>query len=117
MKLTYLIFMNEFSQKHCVPCEGGIDACSLEQARKMVMQAPGWDVIEDGKKIKREFKFGDFKEAMVFVNHVADIAESEGHHPDLHVFYNRVVIELWTHAIGGLSENDFIVAAKVNELL
>lgn len=80
------------------------------------MQAPGWDVTEDGKKIRREFLFKNFKEAMVFVNKVADIAESEGHHPDLHVFYNRVVVELWTHAIGGLSENDFIVAAKVNEL-
>ncbi len=108
--------MSELSQKHCVPCEGGVEACSLDQARKMAMQAPGWDVIENGKKIKREFTFKDFKEAMIFVNHVADIAEGEGHHPDFYIHYNHVTLELWTHAIGGLSENDFIVAAKVNEL-
>ena len=74
-----------------------------------------WVVIDD-KKIKHEFKFKDFKQAITFINKVAEVAESEGHHPDIYVFYNKVVIELWTHAIGGLSENDFIVAAKIEPL-
>ena len=74
-----------------------------------------WEVL-DGKKIKREFKFKDFKEAIGFVNKVAALAESEGHHPDIHIFYNRVVLELTTHAVGGLSENDFILAAKIDQL-
>ncbi|MDP3999220.1 MAG: 4a-hydroxytetrahydrobiopterin dehydratase [bacterium] len=71
-----------------------------------------WDVLEN-KKIRREFVFKGFKEAIVFVNKVAEIAEQEDHHPDIHIFYRKVVIELWTHAVGGLSENDFIMAAKI----
>lgn len=74
-----------------------------------------WQVIDD-KKIKREFIFKDFKEAMVFVNKVAKIAESEGHHPDISIFYSKVEIELWTHAVGGLLENDFILAVKIDNL-
>ena len=74
-----------------------------------------WEVLE-GKKLRREFKFTDFEEAIIFVNKVAKLAESEGHHPDINIFYNLVVIELWTHAVGGLSENDFILAAKIEEL-
>lgn len=76
---------------------------------------PAWKII-DNKKLSREFKFKDFKEAMAFVNHVADIAESEGHHPDIYIFYNLVRLELSTHAVGGLSENDFILAAKIDTL-
>ena len=75
-----------------------------------------WEVAE-GKKIFRRFSFKNFKEAMAFVNKVADIAESEGHHPDIFVSYNKVKITLFTHAIGGLSENDFILAAKIEKLI
>ena len=74
-----------------------------------------WDVIDE-KKLRREFKFHNFKQAMAFVNRVAELAEQEGHHPDISVFYNRVVIELWTHAVKGLSENDFIVARKIERI-
>jgi 4a-hydroxytetrahydrobiopterin dehydratase len=77
---------------------------------------PGWVLDAEGKKISRDFVFKDFKEAMVFVNKVADIAEKEGHHPDIAIWWNKVKLELSTHAIGGLSTNDFIVAAKVNAL-
>lgn len=77
---------------------------------------PGWMLRDDGKEISREFTFKDFKEAMAFVNEVAEIAEREGHHPDIHVRWNKVRLDLSTHAIGGLSTNDFIVAAKVNVL-
>lgn len=74
---------------------------------------PAWTIV-DGKKLRRAFRFGDFAAAMAFVNRVADIAQREGHHPDLRIRYNRVTVELETHAIGGLSENDFIVAAKID---
>ena len=74
-----------------------------------------WRVV-DNKKITREFKFVNFRHAMDFVKNVADLAEDEGHHPDMHIFYSRVVIELSTHAINGLSENDFILAYKIDQL-
>ena len=75
----------------------------------------GWELIRtEPKQIRKKFSFKNFKEAMQFINKVAELAESEGHHPDIHIFYNRVVLELWTHAVGGLSENDFIMAAKID---
>lgn len=105
------------SDKKCVACEGGVPPFDESQIRSYLPELkPGWEVIQ-GKKIKKEFTFRDFKDAMDFVNKVADIAESEGHHPDLHIFYNKVVMELTTHAIHGLSENDFIIAAKVEKLI
>jgi len=89
---------------------------TVSEIANLSPQAPGWQVI-DNKKIRRELKFGDFKEAMKFINGVADIANAEEHHPDIYVFYNKVNLELSTHAIGGLSENDFILAAKINALV
>ena len=87
-----------------------------EEVEKYLSQISGWKAMEN-KKIHREFRFKDFKEAMGFVNKVGDLAENEGHHPDIYLHgWNNVRIELSTHAIGGLSENDFILAAKINEL-
>lgn len=114
--------MNQLLSKHCVPCEGlpaqagGVEPFNAEQIKtyKDLLNLP-WEVV-DGKKIKHEFKCKDFKEAMEFVNKIADLAESEGHHPDIHIYYNKVKIVLWTHAIGGLSENDFILAAKIEKV-
>ena len=83
-------------------------------AQKYLPDLPGWNLSEDGKKISKEFKFADFIGAINFVNRVADIANEEDHHPDIDIHYNKVLLELWTHAIGGLSENDFIVAAKAD---
>ena len=100
--------------KRCIPCEGGAKPFLRSEAEKYLKKTPGWRLLPAGLEIEREFKFEDFKEAMGFVNKVAELAESEGHHPDIHVFYNRVKLALSTHAIGGLSENDFIVAAKIN---
>lgn len=85
---------------------------SDEGIQKNLLLVPSW-VLKDGKLTKR-LTFKDFKEAMVFVNTVADVAEANGHHPDLSIFYNKVTIELFTHAIGGLSVNDFILAAKID---
>lgn len=106
--------MSNLINKKCVPCEGGMPPLTAEEIEKYLPEVPDWEVL-DNKKIQREFKFKDFKEAMAFVNKVADLAESEGHHPDIHLHnWNKVRLELSTHAIGGLSENDFILAAKVS---
>ena len=99
--------------KKCVACEGGIPPFTSEQITEYKAALKTEWAVLDGKRISREFKFKDFKEAVQFVNKVAELSESEGHHPDIHVFYNKVRIELWTHAVGGLSENDFILAAKI----
>ena len=87
-----------------------------EESQKYIAEVLGWGVIQDGKKISKEFVFPDFVRAIRFIDKIAEIAEQEGHHPDLHIFYNKVRIELWTHAIGGLSENDFILAVKINNI-
>lgn len=111
--------MEELTKKHCVPCEGGVPPLSQEKIDEYLKQVPEWELAEEeGKKgkhklIRRVFKFKDFKEAIAFVNKVADLAESEGHHPNIHIYYNRVRLELWTHAINGLFDNDFILAAKI----
>ena len=104
------------TEKKCVPCEGGVPPLTQEQIQPYLAEVTGWAVSEDGRKIKKEFRFKDFREAMAFVNRVAELAESEGHHPDISIAYNRVVLELSTHAVGGLTENDFILAAKINQL-
>lgn len=85
-----------------------------DEAKQHILELNNW-TLEDNK-IEKSFKFSDFVEAMKFVNSTADIAESEGHHPDIHISYNKVKIVLWTHAVGGLSINDFILAAKIDEI-
>ena len=107
----------KLSDKKCIPCESNqVKPMSKTAALKMVKQVPGWKCDATAKHIAREFLFKDFKSAMKFVTTVAKIAESNGHHPDISIWYNKVRLDLWTHSIGGLSENDFIVAAKVNEI-
>lgn len=108
-------FMLLLSEKKCLPCHGGTLPLTVEQIQLYITEARGWKLVEE-KKIRREYKFKDFSEAIEFTKQVASIAEEEGHHPDIHIFYNRVVLELWTHAIGGLSENDFILATKINTI-
>ncbi|MFA5877505.1 MAG: 4a-hydroxytetrahydrobiopterin dehydratase [Candidatus Paceibacterota bacterium] len=105
------------TDKKCVACEGGIPPLTEAEISTFKPQVPAWRVSSDTKSILREFVFKDFKEALAFVNKVGAIAEEEGHHPDIKLFeYKNVSISLWTHAIGGLSENDFIVAAKIDLL-
>src|SRR5947209_1393000 len=111
---------DNLAAKHCVPCEAGTPPLPIEEARAMLDQVPGWELMEPAEgeagvpMLVRRFRFKDFAEAMAFVNRVADLAEAEGHHPDIHISWNRVRLELTTHAIKGLSENDFILAAKVD---
>ena len=107
----------ELKQKKCVPCEGGVPPVPRQEAERLLRDLPGWTLSEDGIRIRREWTARHFMAAIDFFNRVARLAEDEGHHPDLHlVGYRSVAIELWTHAIGGLSENDFITAAKIDDL-
>ena len=109
--------VEELRQKKCVPCEGGVPRVSRVEAERLLQGLPGWRLTEDGQRIRREWVAKNFLAAVDFFNRVARLAEDEGHHPDLHlVGYRHVAIELWTHAIGGLSENDFITAAKIDLL-
>jgi 4a-hydroxytetrahydrobiopterin dehydratase len=108
--------MSELAKKKCVPCEGGAKPMPSEEIARFMSEVEGWALVEYERGISREFKFKTFSQAIEFVGWVADIAEMEDHHPDIHIFYNRVKLELSTHAIKGLSENDFIVAAKINTL-
>ncbi len=103
--------------QHCVPCEGGTAPLSLDEAAGYMDAVRGWKLVEgEPPKITRSLKFKDFAQALAFVNEIATIAEAERHHPDICISWNRVQLELVTHAIGGLSMNDFIMAAKINEL-
>lgn len=103
--------------KQCAPCEGGVDPLSPEEIKKYHdLLEEGWKVI-DNKRIEKIYKFEDFRQALAFTNLVGEIAEIEGHHPDIELTYGKVKVTLWTHAINGLSINDFIVAAKADESL
>jgi 4a-hydroxytetrahydrobiopterin dehydratase len=109
--------MNEFAERHCQPCVGGVSAFTLAQAHALQRQvAPEWQLIDDGKAIKREFSFRDFYRTMSFVNALAHIANIEDHHPDLEVGYNYCRVRYSTHAVKGLSDNDFICAAKIDRI-
>lgn len=109
--------MSDLSAKKCQPCEGGVCPLPVRDAQNLLAQVPGWNLHADNKEIRREFRFKNYYETMAFVNAVAWIAHREDHHPDLEVYYNRALVRYSTHAIGGLSENDFICAAKINGLL
>lgn len=111
--------MNDLTSKKCVPCEGGMPAFPDIAIKEYLSHVSRWDCdfAATPRKISRDFKFKNFVEAIGFINKVAEIAEGEQHHPDIHVFYNKVRIEIWTHAVGGISENDFILAAKINTIV
>ncbi len=108
--------MTELTAKRCVPCEGGVAPMDAEAARDMLGQLNDWELDESGKEISRSFTFKNYYRTMAFVNALAWIAHQEDHHPDLQVGYNRVQVRFSTHSIGGLSENDFICAAKIDAL-
>ena len=108
---------DELTRKRCVPCEGGVPALDPAEVRSLLEGLPGWEATGDGTRIRKSWKARNFMAGMGFFGRVAELAESEGHHPDLHlVGYRDVTVEIWTHAIGGLSQNDFILAAKIDQL-
>lgn len=102
------------SQKHCKPCEGGLQPFDAGTVHVYLQDLSGWIADEGSKRITKSFTFKNFVESMQFVDKVADIAEGEGHHPDIHISWNKVTLDLTTHAIKGLSENDFILATKID---
>lgn len=104
----------ELHQDTCIPCEGGIPPLSRGKAEAYLTQVPQWAISTDGLSISRHFTFTDFKQAMKFINAVATVAEQQGHHPDIFCSWNTVILTLSTHAISGLSYNDFVLAAKVD---
>lgn len=104
------------SSQHCIPCEGGTLPIFRMQAEELLKQVQGWNLANDVKSISKERTFKNFAEALAFANKIGAIAEAKGHHPDLTVTWGKVGIQLSTHAIGGLSENDFILAAKIDNI-
>jgi len=111
------ITASALSSQHCKPCEGGVAPYTGEQIRENLAALPDWQLVEGGLLIRRKYKFKDFVSAMSFLQKVGELAEAEGHHPDLHLTgYRHATVELTTHAIGGLSENDFVLAAKIDTI-
>ena len=112
--------MNDFCDltvRHCKPCEGGVAPMTREEAETALAEVPGWELAGDGLSIRRRFEFKGFYRCMSFINAMAWIANRENHHPDFSAGYNYCEVTFTTHAIDGLSENDFICAAKINALL
>lgn len=108
----------DLRNKTCVPCEVGAPTVTEEELREYSKEVPKWEVYDNKTKIKREFEFENFAKAIEFINKVAELAEHEGHHPNIYLYdYKKVRIELWTHKIGGLHRNDFILASKIDELV
>ena len=109
--------MNDLTQKHCKACEGGVAPLTLIDAEKLLKKLNDWKLNEQGTQIYCSYAFKNYYHTMAFVNALAYVSHTENHHPDLEVFYNRCVVRYSTHAIGGLSENDFICAAKSDALI
>ena|SRR5687768_15825442 len=107
--------MNELASKDCVPCRGGVPPLGRDEVDKLMDQVPGWEVVND-HHLRKEFKFEDFKETLGFVNRVGDLAEEQWHHPDINFGWGRAEVTIWTHKINGLTESDFILAAKIDQL-
>ena len=110
--------MSDLSQGACVPCRGGVPTLTDDEIRALAPQVPEWEVREvDGvKRLRREYRFENFRQALDFAMRVGELAENERHHPDLPVAWGKVVVETWTHKIRGLHRNDFILAAKSDSL-
>ncbi|NLI23211.1 MAG: 4a-hydroxytetrahydrobiopterin dehydratase [Bacteroidales bacterium] len=107
----------KLTDKKCLPCEGGMPPlASSEISRLKAEISPGWEVVNQHHLVKT-FYFVNFRHTFDFVTKLAELAETEGHHPVIHIYYDKAVVEIWTHAIDGLSENDFILAAKTDLLL
>lgn len=107
--------MSDRATKTCVPCRGGVPPLKGEDLSKLQKQVDGWNIIEE-HHITKTFKFPDFRGALKFVNRVGELAEEQGHHPDIFLAWGKVEITTWTHKINGLTESDFILAAKIDQL-
>jgi 4a-hydroxytetrahydrobiopterin dehydratase len=108
--------MTSIDKKHCIPCEGGVCPLNNTESGNLLQEISSWQISADNKHISRDFHFKNFYQTMAFVNAIAWMANLENHHPDLEVGYNHCLVRYTTHAIDGLSENDFICAAKVDSI-
>jgi len=106
--------MSELSSKQCVPCRGGVPPLTADEIKPLLNQLQGWEVVNE-HHLRKVYKFSNFREALGFVNKVGEIAEEQGHHPDICFGWGQAEITIWTHKINGLTESDFILAAKVDE--
>ena len=111
--------MAALAEKECVPCKGGVPTLTTKEIAKLKPQVPKWSVVtrQSIKRLERVFKFNDFAEALAFTNKVGELAEAQGHHPDIYLSWGKVRLTIWTHKIDGLTESDFIFAAKADQLL
>ena len=107
--------MTDLASKNCVPCRGGVPPLAGKELEALAKQVPEWRVI-DGHHLTRAFKFKNFVDALAFVNKVGALAEAQGHHPDILLAWGKAEVTTWTHSINGLSESDFILAAKIDQL-
>ena len=107
--------MSELSSKQCVPCRGGVPPLGGEEIQRLLAQLEGWEVVRE-HHLKKNYSFSNFAEALAFVNRVGALAEEQGHHPDICFGWGKVEVTIWTHKINGLTESDFILAAKIDEL-
>ena len=103
------------SEKTCVPCRGGVPPLTAEEIKPLLAQLDHW-TVKDGHHVEKDFVFPDFAKALAFVNKVGAIAEEQGHHPDIYLSYGKASVKLWTHKIDGLTEGDFIMAAKIDAM-
>ena len=111
-----MMAMTELSAKHCVPCSGGVPPLTASEIEPLLEQLPsGWKVIDD-HHLEKEWVFKDFASALEFTNQIGSVAESEGHHPDIFLAWGRVAVSIRTHKIDGLTESDFILAAKIDDI-
>ena len=106
----------KLAERHCVPCRGGVPPLKGEALEKIQAELPGWKVV-DGHHLWKSFAFPDFRTALDFVNRAGMVAEAEGHHPDLFLSWGKADVKIWTHKIDGLTESDFVLAAKIDDLL
>lgn len=107
--------MSELAAKSCVPCRGGVSPLGGLEYAPLLAQLHGWQVV-DGHHLTKTYELPDFARALAFVNRIGNLAENEGHHPDIHLAYGRVKVDIWTHKINGLTESDFVLAAKIDTL-
>jgi 4a-hydroxytetrahydrobiopterin dehydratase len=105
----------ELAKKNCVPCKGGVPPLSDHEIETLLDQVQGWKVM-DNHHLRKDFRFPDFIQALAAVNRIGALAEEQGHHPDVHLAWGHVRVEIWTHKIDGLTESDFILAAKIDEV-
>ena len=107
--------MSQLSAKQCVPCRGGVPALKGDEIKPLLAELRGWDVIDE-HHLTKLYPFPDFAQGLAFVNRVGELAEEQGHHPEIFLTWGKVRIDIWTHKVGGLTESDFILAAKIDEL-